>query len=345
MHKHLRAIALVALAATVIATAGCSKKTDETSSGNQGAAPATPDKVTYVTAFGAVGRDALAWVAQEKGFFKEAGFDVTIQLGAATDQNLSALTAGQAQFASIDMTGTMIQAGNGKFKDVRAFAVLHQQTLVSIVSLEGNKVTQPKDLEGKKLGAATGSVNQLLFPAYAKLAGIDPTKVTWANVAPAQLPALLASGQVDALSTFLISRGGIEKAAGGKKAVVLPYSDYLSDLYGNAFITTATVAAQKPEMVKRFRDALLKAVSYTIEHPDEAAAILHKAQPAADVAAATGEIKLMTPYVKATNGAPLGSFDQQRVARAIAILQGAGLIPAGLTPEAVVAFDLAPKAA
>jgi len=344
MHKHLRAIALVALAATVIATAGCSKKTDATGT-DKGAAAATPDKVTYVTAFGAVGRDALAWVAEEKGFFKEANFDVTIQLGAATDQNLSALTAGQAQFASIDLTGTMIQAGKGAYKDVRAFAVLHQQTLVSIVSLEGNKVTQPKDLEGKKLGAATGSVNQLLFPAYAKLAGIDPTKVTWANVAPAQLPTLLASGQVDALSTFLISRGGIEKAAAGKKAVVLPYSDYLSDLYGNAFITTSAIASQKPEMVKRFRDALLKAVAYTIEHPEEAAAILHKAQPAADVAAATGEIKLMTPYVKATNGAPIGSFDQQRVARAIAILQGAGLIPAGLTPEAIVAFDLAPKAA
>lgn len=344
MHKHLRAIALVALAATVIATAGCSKSTTQTNTDDKGSSTKTPDKVTYVTAFGAVGRDALAWVAQEKGFFKEAGFDVTIQLGAATDQNLSALSAGQAQFASIDLTGTMIQAGKGTYKDIRAFAVLHQQTLVSIMTLEGSKVVQPKDLEGKKLGAATGSVNQLLFPAYARLAGIDPSKITWVNVAPAQLPALLASGQVDALSTFLISRGGIEKAS-NKKAVVLPYSDYLSDLYGNAFITTSAIASQKPEMVKRFRDAILKAVQYTIDHPEEAAQILHKAQPAADVAAATGEIKLMTPYVKATDGAPLGSFDQQRVARAIAILQGAGLIPAGLTPEAVVAFDLAPKAA
>lgn len=46
------------------------------------------DKVTYLTAFGAVGRDAFAWVAQEKGYFKESGLDVTIQLGAATGENL-----------------------------------------------------------------------------------------------------------------------------------------------------------------------------------------------------------------------------------------------------------------
>jgi NitT/TauT family transport system substrate-binding protein len=343
MLKHLRVITAVAVAAMAIATSGCSKATPAPAPG--GGAATTPDKVTYVTAFGAVGRDAFAWVAQEKGFFRDAGLDVTIQLGAAVDANLSALAAGQAQFAALDFTGAMIQAGKGKFKDFRAIAAIHQQTLVSIVSLEGSSVAQPKDLEGKKVGAATGSVNQLLFPAYAQLAGINPSKVTWVNVAPPQLPALLASNQVDALSTFLIGRGGIEKAA-GKKAIIMPYSDYLSDLFGNALVTTAALAKDNPAMVKRFREAAVKALQWTIENPEDAAAILKKAQPAADVAAATGEIKLMTPYVKPTGtNAPIGSLDQQRVARAIAILQGAGLMPAGLAPDAVVAFDLTPTSA
>jgi NitT/TauT family transport system substrate-binding protein len=341
MSRYLRAMTLAAMAAILVAAAGCSKAAPAAA---PVASQATIDKVTYVTGFGAVGRDAFAWVAKEKGYFRDAGIDVTIQLGAGTDQNLSALTAGQAQFACIDMTGVMVQEGKGAFKDIKAFAIVHQQTLVSIVSLEGGKVTQPKDLEGKKLGAATGSVNQLLFPAYAKLAGIDPTKVTWVNVAPPQLPALLASSQVDALSTFLIGRGGIEKAA-GKKAVIMPYSDYLADLFGNALFTTSTVAQQNPGLVKRFRDAALKGLQYSIEHPEESADILKKAQPPADTAAAIGEIKLMTPYVTSAGaGKPIGIVDQQRVARAIAILQGAGLIPSGLTPETVVDFSLVPAA-
>jgi NitT/TauT family transport system substrate-binding protein len=342
MLKHLRAIALVAVAATLMSAAACSSdpKTAATTPG-----PKTPDKVTYITAFGAVGRDAFAWVAQDKGYFKDAGLDVTIQLGAAVDSNLTAMAAGQAQFSAVDLTGAMIQAGKGKFKDFRAIAAIHQQTLVSIVSLQGSTVAQPKDLEGKKVGAATGSVNQLLFPAYAQLAGIDAKKVTFVNVVPTQLNALLASHQVDALSTFLISRGAIEKAAAGPKAIIMPYSDYLSDLFGNALVTTASLAQSNPDLVKRFRDAMLKALQWTIENPDDAAAILKKANPTADVASASGEIKLMAPYVKPTGNAPIGSFDQQRVARAIAILQGAGLMPAGLTPEAVVAFNLTPVAA
>jgi NitT/TauT family transport system substrate-binding protein len=341
MLRHLRAITIVALTAALVTVAGCSSNEPATS--NQPSTPKDPDKVTYMTAFGAVGRDAFAWVAQEKGFFKEANVDVTIQLGAAVDSNLSALAAGQAQFAALDFTGAVIQAGNGKFKDFRAVAAIHQQTLVSIVSLEGGTVLQPRDLEGKKIGAASGSVNQLLFPAYAQLAGIDAKKVTWVNEAPPQLPALLASSQVDALSTFLIGRGGIEKAA-GKKAVIMPYSDYLSDLFGNALVTTAALAKDNPDLVKRFSGAMLKALQWTIENPDEAAQILNKANPTSDVAAAKGEITLMAPYVKPAGSAPIGAFDQQRVARAIAILQGAGLMPPGLAPDAVVAFDLTPKA-
>jgi NitT/TauT family transport system substrate-binding protein len=339
MRRFRAGAATVLVAVLAVALSGCSSADKNTNK-----ASAAPDKVTYLTAFGAAGRDAFAWVAQEKGFFKDAHLDVTIQLGAATGENLKAVAAGQAQFANLDLIGAWILAGQGTYKDFRTIAVIHQQTLVSIVALEGGGITRPKDLEGKKIGAATGSVNQLLFPAYAKLAGVDPTKIQWQNSQPAQLPALLAGKQVDALSTFLIGQKGIEKAA-GKKSVILPYSEYLSDLVGNGLITSAKVAKDNPDLATRFRDAALKGLKYTIDHPDEAAQILKKAQPAADITAATGEITLMTPYVTSSgSNAPLGSINQPRVARAIAILQGGGLIPAGLTPDAVVDFNLTPKA-
>jgi NitT/TauT family transport system substrate-binding protein len=320
-----------AILATVLLLSGCGD--DERSGGG------TPsgDKVTYLTAFGAVGRDAFAWVALEKGYFKDAGIDVTIQLGAATGENLKVLAAGQAQFAGLDMTGAWILAGKGQYSDVRAIAAIHQQTLVSIIALADSGITKPTDVEGRKLGAATGSVNQLLFPAYAKLAGVDQAKVQWVNAAPPQLPALLAGGQVDALSTFLIGAKGLEKAAGGKPTVVLPYSTYLPELFGNGIVAPLAITRDHPDLAKRFRDAALRGLQYTLDHPQEAAEIMKKAQPAANVAAAVGEITLMKPYVKTS-----GVIDRQRVAGAIATLEKNGLIPPGLTPDSVVDFALAP---
>ncbi|MBU2664609.1 ABC transporter substrate-binding protein [Actinoplanes bogorensis] len=316
------------LIVSVLALAGCGTD-DDSSSGGSGDPQLR--KITYLTAFGAAGRDAFVWTAREKGYFRDAGFDVDIKLGAATSENLKALAAGQTDFAMLDLTGGIILAGQGKFKDFRAVAAVQQQTVVSIVAPADGPVKKPTDLKGKTLGAATGSVNQSLFPAYAKKAGLDPASVKWVNTTPQQVPALLAAGRVDALSTFLIGRPGIEKAA-GKPMIVLPYSDYLPDLYGNALVTSADLAGRDPDLVKRFKEAALKGLADAIADPKAAGELLHKENPASAAAAAEAEIRLMTPYTQ-----PLGGLDSGKVTRAIKLLSDTGLFPAGLTAEQVMA--------
>ncbi|MEJ3743727.1 ABC transporter substrate-binding protein [Actinomycetes bacterium KLBMP 9797] len=344
MIRRSRALAATVLATALLVAAGCSDDSASGSDSDSGSS-GTPDKITYVTAFGAVGRDAFAWVAKEKGYFKEANLEVDIQLGKATGENIKTLNAGKADFVNLDMIGGVITEGKAETPpNMKAVLAVHQSTLVSIISLEGYNVTSPKDLEGKKIAAATGSVNQLLFPAYARLAGIDEKKITWQNAQTTQLTGLLTAHRVDALSTFLIGKTGIENAAKPKKAVVLPYSNYLTDLYGNGIFTSNDTAKNKPELVKRFRDAMLKALQYTVDNPEEAAKILNAAQPDSKVPAAVGEITSMAPYTKPTSGAPLGTIDPQRMAKAIALLESLGLIRAGLKPEDVVATDLTVKA-
>jgi len=44
-----------------------------------------------------------------------------------------------------------------------------------------------------------------------------------------------------------------------------------------------------------------------------------------------------------SSGAAIGALDQQRIARSIALMQGANAIPAGLTPDRLVDFGLTPK--
>jgi NitT/TauT family transport system substrate-binding protein len=342
MIRHTRVLLAGLLATVLMGVSACGGSDDEDGSNGGNGKPL--DRVTYLTAFGPAGRDAFAFVAQEKGYFKDAGLDVDIQLGKASGENVKQIVAGKAQFSNLDLAGGWILAGtNPAYKDqFRAIAAIHQQSLVAIITLEGSGITSAKQLAGKKIGAATASVNQLLFPAYARLAGLDPKSVTWVNTQPTQVASLLAAGQVDAVSTFLIGRGGIEKAA-GKKAVVLPYNEFLGDLFGNGIIASNKILDENPDLCRRMRDALLKGLQYAIDHPDEAADILHRAQPAAAVAAAKGEITSMTPYVHAQSGGALGSMDKARVTKALAVLQGSGLLKTTLTPESVVDFELTPK--
>jgi NitT/TauT family transport system substrate-binding protein len=329
--------------ATALALAGCSSGSDDSKSSASGTQ--TLEKITYLTSFGTFGRDAYGYVAKEKGYFADAGFDVDVKPGSGTFDNLKAVIGGQAQFSPLDLTGTLLAAGNGNAKDFTAVAGIQQRTMAAIITLEGNHITTPKDLEGKQLADLPGSVVRNLFPTYAKLAGVDAKKVTWVNGTPQTLMGTLASGKVAGIGQFVVGKPTVETVAKGKKAVVLPYSDYLQDLYGNALITSSGYAKANPEKVKKFTAALLKGLEFSISNPAEAGEILKKYVPTANPQAAAAELTLMASFVRSeASGVPVGALDSQRVARSIAILQGAGAIKPGLTPEQVVSFDLVPKA-
>jgi NitT/TauT family transport system substrate-binding protein len=323
---------------TLLLAASCASR--------QPAAARPLDKVTYVTGFGTFGRDSYAWLAAEKGYFREAGLSVTIQPGTGTENNLKALNAGRAQFATLDFSAAIVHIGKTGDTGFRAVAAIQQRTVVAIMTLTGTGITRPADLPGHTIAETGGAASKTLFPAYAQLAGIDPDKVHWIDATPQQLPALLAAGRVDAIGQFVVGAPAIEQAAGGRRAITLPYSDYLTDLYGNVLVTPTALTTRSPDLVRRFSTALMKGLGYAIAHPDEAGQILHRAQPTTDAVTAAAEVRLMASYVtSASTGIPVGALDPTRVMRAIAILQAVGLIPAGLVPDHVADFTLSPKAA
>ncbi|MGV9362156.1 ABC transporter substrate-binding protein [Amycolatopsis sp. NPDC003731] len=316
-----------------------------TACGGSGDPPAAGrEKVAYLTSFGTFGRDAYAYVAQEKGFFAEAGLDVTITPGSGTVDVLKLVAGGRADFGTADFTATAITVAKEKLP-VTAVAAVHQRSLAAIISLDGRGITRPADLAGKKIADQAGSTNQVMFPVYAKAAGLDPASVRFVPAAPPALPQLLASGQVDGIGQFVVGRLLIEAAARGKKAVVLPNGDLVPDLYGNVVVTSKQLATRNPAQVQRFTAALLKGLGYAIEHPDELGAILRKYQPAQDAGVAGAEMRAMAAYVRPAGfTGPLGQVDEPRVGKIIGTLTDAGAVPAGaLAPGDVVSFGLVPR--
>ncbi|TDC81513.1 hypothetical protein E1193_14515 [Micromonospora sp. KC606] len=342
MTRLTRTVAAAALAATLALVSGCSGGDDKSdASGGDGKAL---EKVTYLTSFGNFGRDSYAWVAKEKGFFKEAGFDVEIKPGQGTGSVIQTIVGGQADFGPIDLTGGLLQLGNGAAKDFVAVAAIQQRTMAAVVSVEGKNIATPKDLEGKKLADTPTSVVRLLFPTYARLAGVDASKVTFVNGEAQTLMGMLASGTVDGIGQFVVGQPTVETVT-KKKPVVLPYSDVMTDLYGNALITSSKLAKEKPELVKRFTTALLKGLEYALANPQEAADLLKKNVAATVPAAAAAELQLMAAYVRSSNsGTVLGTLDSERVAKSIALLQGAGALKSNITPDQIIDFGLTPKA-
>ena len=296
------------------------------------------EKVTYLTGFGILGQDAFIYAAVERGYFAEAGLRVEIQPGTGTGGNLRLLSTGQVQFAVIDMTGGIIEYGSGRLTDFTVFAGVYQRSVSCIIGLPERRITAPGDLEGKRIGYQPGGVNYTLFPTYARLARFDPAKVGWVSVAPQALRGLLAAGQVDAITETVVGRPAVEKTV-GRPLTMLAYSDVMTDLYGNVLATSRTTAMGNPGIVRRFRDAALKGLAWAVEHPVEAAAMLHRHQPEYPEEAAVAEMRAAAPYVRARE---IGMVEEARVMRSIALLHGAGAIPRTLHPRDLVSTELTP---
>lgn len=340
--RYLRRLAAAAAAAAMLVATACS---NGDSGDGEMSADGEPDQVTYLTGFANFGREAYVYVALEKGYFEEVGIDVDIQPGGGTIPNIEQAVAGQADFVLGDFTGATLMYGNGQSQDFTVVSAIQQQTVFAIIALEGSGITSPQDLEGKKIGDAQGSFGSLLFPTYASIVGIDAEQVDYDDsFPPPQLPSLLATGGVDAIGQFVVGKPTIEAAADGTPAVVLPLSDVLADLYGISLVVSKEFAAQNPDLVQRFNTALMRGLEDAITNPQEAGEIMASYVPEMSAELVTAELELMGPYVQPPDaGAPLGTLDPQRVARSIAILEAAGAIPAGLTPEEIVSFDLVPQ--
>jgi len=323
---------------SALVTAGCSSS--PSTSGNNKSKE--PDKVTHATGFGSFGDEAFAYVAVAKGFFRDVNIEVTIIPGAGGEVNLGYLGSGKAQFTEIDYSGALVRTGNGKFDPFRCVAACHRQTLIGFLALGGKGIAGPADLAHKTVAQQAGAVPKTLFPAYARLAGFDPSTVNWINGTPQTLNAMLASGACSAIGTYVTSIANAQRAAGGHEIVTLPYSAYLTDLYGSVIVTTQKLIETNPDLVRRYTGAIMKGLDYTIKNPEESAELLKKTIPTTDVPTAVTTIKTLIPYVGTGQSGPLGAFDQGKVARGTALLQGLGMFSSGFAPEKAVDFSIVP---
>jgi len=332
------------LAAAGAVLSACDSKKDDTKKSSAGAKGV--DKVTYLTGFGILGRESYVHVAVAKNFFKEVGIEVTIQPGQAGNYNHTQVLAGQAQFAAVDGAGSLIRqakAEKPEDRNIRIIAGIQQLTLNSIVTWADKGISSPRDLTGKTIGGAVGAAPKTLFPAYARLAGIDEKSIKWTETTPPQLPTLLVTNKVDALAAFNVAAPGYEAGASGRKSVTFPYSDFLSDLYGSVLVTSVDLIKKNPDLVRRFNSALMKGLKYAVEHPEEGGKILKAADNAQNEKLAATELALLKPYTIPGGGGQVGVLDEGRMAKNIALLQGLGLLPSGLAPADAMDATFLPK--
>jgi NitT/TauT family transport system substrate-binding protein len=253
-----------------------------TSTGAQAQTARPLEKITFLLDFTPYGKHAPFFAALDKGFWKDAGFDVTIIKGEGSATTVSSYAAGTVDFAFSD-TPTLILA-RAKGAQIKAAGIIHDKSLYAVGTLEENNIKVPQDLKGKRIGGSAGDAARVMFPAFAKLNGFDPGSVRWVDMTPPARVASLVLGQIDAVPLFMTEQPTFSAKAkeAGKHWKDFPYADYGLDLYSHGLLVREDLIANQPDRVKRWIESTLKAWAWSVENPKEALASFLKHNPAVD---------------------------------------------------------------
>ncbi len=272
-----------------------------------GSAALANEPVKFLLDFVPYGKHAFFYAALEKGFWKDAGFDVTILKGDGSGATVSAMAAGSVDFGLADTPTALI--GRAKGAKIKVVGVFHEKSLYSIGWLDGAAAIKgPRDLEGKRIASSAADTNRVLFPALAQIVGIDQSKVTWVTMTNPARAASLIAGQADAavlLATEIPTFSARAKEA-GKKWVSFLYSDYGFDLYGAGLIVRDEQIAKEPERVKRFVEATYKGIAWSVEKPEEALQMFLKHHPAVNPAEAREHFRIALAHLMTANSKRVG---------------------------------------
>jgi NitT/TauT family transport system substrate-binding protein len=279
------------------------------------------DKVSIITDAGFLGRHAYYFVAIDKGYYKQENLEVSVLRGQGSADVVKQVAAGNATFGFAD-AGSVVLARGNEGVPVKVVAIVYAKAPHAIYALKSSGIRTPKDLEGRDIANPAGGAIPKLFPAYAKAAGIDESKVKWVVASQEALPGMLALGRVAAVGQFTIGEPRLKKDAEGKDLVELTYSDAGLDFYSNGIIASESTINSNPDLVKRFVSATLKGLSYSIEHPQEAAEIMKKSHRELDAELGAAELVKVGQLAVLPN-APLGKIDPGRAQKTIEVVESA----------------------
>src|SRR3984885_212794 len=158
------------------------------------------ESVSFLLNWVAGGDHAPYYYAQKMGWYKGAGIDLTLLQGKGSMVAAQAAGAGANTFGLADMSTILVAIGKGA--DEVAVMNVYANYPGGFYWLKSSGINSVKDLAGKKVGNPPGDAARSLWPALAKANGVDPSSVTWENVAPAAKIAALKSGAVDAVTEF-----------------------------------------------------------------------------------------------------------------------------------------------
>ncbi|MEM9443768.1 MAG: ABC transporter substrate-binding protein [Verrucomicrobiota bacterium] len=220
-----------------------------------------------------------AFVADAKGFFKEAGLDVEFKQFPGPGDTLPALISGKLDIGLTTLHNLAL-ASLGQKKPLTSIYLLDTSNGAdAIVAKESIKSV--KDLKGKKVAATDGEINHMMLIAALDKHGMTQDDIEFVNMNADDAGGAFVAGKLDAAVTWepWVTKA---KSAGGN--VIFTSADIPDTILDSVAVTPEVMKSKKAEL-EAFLAAIDKGVAYLRKNEKESAEIIGKVldTPAPDI--------------------------------------------------------------
>ena len=279
------------------------------------------------------GPQGMFLLAEDRGYFRAAGIDVTIDQGEGSAASVTKVATGAYDVGFGDINAAIALSAQRPAEAPLGVMMLFNRPPFCIAVRADSPIRTPRDLEGRTIGGPANDGALRLFPAFARLAGIDASRVNITNMNAQLREQMLNRGQVDGVFGFVNTIRFSAQLIGTNADTAyrwILYGDYGMDLYSNAIVVSRQLARDKPAAVAGLLRAINRGLADMLREPDAAVAAVARREPLINVQVerarldATVRDEMNHPEIGRIG---LGDVVDERFTRGIEILAQAQNLP------------------
>jgi len=260
------------------------------------------------------------YTALEKGYYREAGFEVTIIPGEPGTDPVDTVLKGGADFG-IASSELVLRYARGD--PVVVLACIFQHSPLTLFVRRNAGIDTVHDLAGHKVALAPWETEIFAY-LQREHVPLDRLQLVQHNYTVDTL----VQGKVDALAGYETDESYYLQQSGGQYRQFTPRSSGV-DFYGDTLFTTGSMVRTHPEWADAFRAASLRGWEYAVAHQEEIAALIHaKYAPDLPLEKLRFEAERMMPLMR-SDLVELGHSHAGRWQHILDVYGELGLAPSG----------------